>query len=79
MMEPFDFHKENILKFMEQRGIRDRLAQSKVDTLVSQSAGQLTKADVMQQKADELSEKDSDLKNLIREYYEGLLLYEISN
>ena len=79
MMEPFDFHKDNILKFMEQRGIRDRLAQSKVDTLVSQSQGRWTKADVMQQKADELSAKDSDLKNLIREYYEGLLLYEISN
>lgn len=79
MMEPFEFHKENILKYMEQRGIRDRLAQAQVDTLVSLSNGRLTKADVMNQKADELSAKDSDMKNLIREYYEGLLLYEISN
>ena len=79
MMEPFDFHKENILKFMEQRGIRDRLAQAKVDTLVSQSNGQLTSEAIMEQKADELSATDSELKNLIREYYEGLLLYEISN
>ena len=79
MMEPFDFHKDNILKFMEQRGIRDRLAQAKVDTLVSQSNGQLTSEAVMEQKADELSAADSELKNLIREYYEGLLLYEISN
>ncbi|MBQ8486918.1 MAG: peptidylprolyl isomerase [Prevotella sp.] len=78
-MEPFEFHKENILKFMEQRGIRDRLAQARVDTLVSQSNGQLTQGDVMKQKADELSAVDSDMKNLIREYYEGLLLYEISN
>lgn len=78
-MEPFEFHRENILKFMEQRGIRDRLGQAKVDTLVSQSGGQLTQADVMNQQADILSAKDSDMKNLIREYYEGLLLYEISN
>ena len=77
--EPFEFHRENILKFMEQRGIRDRLGQAKVDTLVSQSGGQLTQADVMNQQADILSAKDSDMKNLIREYYEGLLLYEISN
>ena len=42
MMEPFEFHKDNILKFMEQRGIRDRLAKAKVDTLVSHSGGQLT-------------------------------------
>ena len=79
MLEPFDFHKDNILKFMEQRGIRDQLAKAKVDTLVSQSGGTLTQADLMKQKADELSAQDSDLKNLIREYYEGLLLYEISN
>lgn len=79
MLEPFEEHRESILKFMEQRGIRDQLAQQKVDTLVSQSNGKLTPADVMQQKADELSADDSDLKNLIREYYEGLLLYEVSN
>lgn len=79
MLEPFEEHKESILKFMEQRGIRDRLAQAKVDTLVSQSAGTLTSADVMKQKADELSAEDPEMKNLIREYYEGLLLYEISN
>ena len=79
MMEPFDFHKENILKFMEQRGIRERLAQAKVDSLVKQSDGKLTADDVMKQEADALSAKDSDMKNLIREYYEGLLLYEISN
>ena len=79
MMEPFDFHKDNILKFMEQRGIRERLAKAKVDTLVSQSNGQLTSAAIMEQKADELSATDVELKNLIREYYEGLLLYEISN
>ena len=79
MMEPFDFHKDNILKFMEQRGIRDRLAKAKVDTLVSQSNGQLTSAAIMEQKAEELSANDAELKNLIREYYEGLLLYEISN
>ena len=78
-LEPFEFHQENILKFMEQRGMREQLAKQKVDTLVSQSSGKLTSADVMNQKADELSAQDSDMKNLIREYYEGLLLYEISN
>ena len=79
MMEPFEFHKDNILKFMDQRGIRDRLAQAKVDTLVSQSNGLLTSSAIMERKADELAATDSELKNLIREYYEGLLLYEISN
>ena len=79
MLEPFEEHRESILKFMEQRGIREQLAKAKVDTLVSQSNGALTAADVMNRQADELSAKDPELKNLIREYYEGLLLYEISN
>ena len=79
MLEPFEEHRESILKFMEQRGIRDQIAQQMVDTLVSQSGGKLTSADVMQQKAAELSANDDELKNLIREYYEGLLLYEVSN
>ena len=79
MLEPFEEHRESILKFMEQRGIRERLAKAMVDTLVSQSEGKLTSDAIMRQKADELSAKDADLKYLIREYYEGLLLYEISN
>ena len=79
MLEPFEEHRESILKFMEQRGIRERLAKAMVDTLVSQSDGKLTSDAIMRQKADELSSKDADLKYLIREYYEGLLLYEISN
>ena len=34
---------------------------------------------ILDQRAAELSAKDSDMKNLIREYHDGLLLYEISN
>ena len=79
MLEPFDFHKENILKFMEQRGIREHIVDQKLDSLVKKSDGKLTRDDIMVAKADELSAKDSDLKNLIQEYHDGLLLYEISN
>ena len=79
MMEPFEFHHDNILKFMEQRNLRDQIAMQKIDTLVARSNGAFTKEQFMEQKAEELSAKDSDLKYLIREYHDGLLLYEISN
>ena len=79
MMEPFEFHHDDIIKFIEQRNLRDRIADQKVLKLVEQSNGTLTEASLMEQKADELSANDSDLKNLIREYHDGLLLYEISN
>lgn len=79
MMEPFEFHHDAIIKFIEQRNLRDRIADQKVQKIVEESNGTLTEATLMEQKANELSENDSDLKNLIREYHDGLLLYEISN
>jgi len=77
--EPFEYHKEGILKFMEQRNMRDQIAEQKVKQIVEQSGGKLTKAAYMDAKADSLAALDSDLMNLIREYHDGLLLYEISN
>ena len=79
MLEPFEEHHDAILRFMEQRNMRDRIAQQKVEKMVSESNGQLTTASLMEQKADELSKGDMELKYLIQEYHDGLLLYEISN
>jgi len=77
MLEPYEFHHEGILKFIEQRNIRDHIASVKVDSLVK--AANTSKEQLMEQKAEELSANDVELKNLIREYHDGLLLYEISN
>ena len=38
-----------------------------------------TKENILEQKADELASHDNNLKYLIQEYHDGLLLYEISN
>lgn len=38
-----------------------------------------TPAKLLEAKRLEMESKDSDLRNLIREYHDGLLLYEISN
>ncbi|MBR7170579.1 MAG: peptidylprolyl isomerase, partial [Prevotella sp.] len=78
-LEPYDSLRSNIMRFIEQRNLRDRIVEQKIEDLVKSSAGKLTKEEIMQQKADSLQALDSDLKNLIREYHDGLLLYEISN
>ena len=78
-MEPFDYHREAILKFIDQRGLRDRIAEQKIDSIVAASDGKLTKQSFMDQVAEEMSAKDPELKYLIQEYHDGLLLYEISN
>ena len=77
--EPFEFHKENILKFLEQRGARNSISERKIDEMVKNSDGQLTKSRLMEQRADSLSEKDLSMRYLIKEYHDGLLLYEVSN
>lgn len=78
-LEPFDTLKSDILKFLENRNVRDRIAKVKIDELVKQSEGKLTKDDILNRRSAELEASDSDMRNLIREYHDGLLLYEISN
>lgn len=77
--EPFDFHKDNILKYLEQRGARNSVSERKIDEMVKNSNGQLTKEKLMTMRADSLSAVDMSMRYLIKEYHDGLLLYEISN
>ena len=78
MLEPFEYHHENILKFIERRNMRDQIADNKLNAMVAADSTR-TKAQIMEQKAEELSQNDQELKYLIQEYHDGLLLYEISN
>lgn len=78
-LEPFDSLRDEIVKFVERRNIRDAIAMRKVSETVRQSNGKLAKVDVMNHLADSISAADSDTKWLFKEYHDGLLLYEISN
>lgn len=78
-LEPYDTLRSSIMRFIEQRNMRERIAQMRIDTLAARSGGTMTREDVIAHRADSLMALDSDLKNLIREYHDGLLLYEISN
>lgn len=77
--EPFDYHKESILKYLEQRGIRNSISDRKIAEMVKNSNGTLTKERVMELRADSLSAVDLSMRYLIKEYHDGLLLYEVSN
>ncbi len=78
-LEPYEQLSGQIRKFLEQRGLKDRVAALTVDSLAKASEGKMTAEDVMAQKTQELCAKDMNLKFLIQEYHDGLLLYEISN
>ena len=77
MLEPFEFHHDAIMKFIEQRNLRDQIATQKVAQMVKET--NKSEAQIMEEKAAELSAQDMEMKYLIQEYHDGLLLYEISN
>lgn len=76
---PYDSLKNDIYRFIDARGIREKIVNEKLDSLVKTMPTGTKKETLLEQRADELSASDSDLKYLIREYHDGLLLYEISN
>ena len=76
---PYDSLKNDIYRFIDARGIRERIIDEKLDSLVKKMPVGSNKETLLGQKAEELSAKDPDLKYLIQEYHDGLLLYEISN
>ncbi|MCR5131891.1 MAG: peptidylprolyl isomerase [Prevotella sp.] len=74
---PYDSVHADILQFIEQRNLRDGIAERKLGEIAE--AEGTTKEAVLERKMNEMTAEDSDLKYLIQEYHDGLLLYEISN
>ena len=77
-LEPFDSLKAQIVKSIEQQGVRDQIAKQRVQNEVTASSGRLTAEKVMDRRADSLAAADPEMKYLMKEYHDGLLLYEIS-
>ncbi len=77
--EPYDTLRNDIMRFIESRGIREKIVDKKLAAMEEESEGKLTKEDILANKTEELAAQDPELRNLIREYHDGLLLYEISN
>ena len=76
---PYDTVRADIHRFIESRGLRERIISQNIDSIAKHSVPQCTPEDILNRRADEMAAADPALKNLIREYHDGLLLYEISN
>lgn len=79
MLEPYDTLRPQIHQFLVSRGLKKRLASQTIDSIITASGGTLTTEQAIEQKIAELSADSLELKYLIQEYHDGLLLYEISN
>lgn len=76
--EPFEFHRQSIYQFLEQRGIRPHAKRSMGEKLAKQMGGNVTPEEAIAIAEKELDSKYPDFGFLMKEFYEGSLLYEIS-
>lgn len=73
-IESFDELRPQIERYLQQTGLAERLAQQAVDSIVRATG--LTEEQVMDAETERLSQKDEELKYLVQEYHDGLLLFE---
>jgi peptidyl-prolyl cis-trans isomerase SurA len=76
--EPYEYHRKNILEFLDQRGIRPQAKRSMGMKLAAQMGDNVTPRQALEQAEKELDAKYPEFRFLMNEFYEGSLLYEIS-
>ena len=74
---PYDSLRTDIMEFIEHRNLRNAIIDHKLDSLAKASGNGATPDDILAEKRIAMEAADPELRNLIREYHDGLLLYEI--
>jgi peptidyl-prolyl cis-trans isomerase SurA len=62
---------------MERRGVHERLAADALDSLVQKYGGKYTTDQILDMETERLCAENKELKFLVKEYHDGLLLYEL--
>ena len=76
--EPYEYHRASIIQFLEQRGIRAHAKRMMGQKLAAQMGGDVTPEAALARAELELDAKYPEFGFLMKEFYEGSLLYEIS-
>lgn len=76
-LEPFDSLHPQIHKFMERRGVHEHLATETLDSIAKKYNGKYTTDQILDMETERLCLEDKELKYLVKEYHDGLLLYEL--
>ena len=76
-LESYEELHDMIMKYLESQGIENHLAQQVLDSIAGQN--EKTIEQILDEKTEEFCAKDDELKYLVQEYHDGLLLFEECN
>lgn len=78
-LEPYEELKPNIAQYLESRGLKNRLAEQVLDSIATKEDNNKSVEEILEAETERLCAEDQELKYLVQEYHDGLLVYEISN
>ena len=76
--QPYDSLKADIHQFIEARNLREQIIDQKLGRMAAEAGNGITPEQLVEKKLAEMEAKDENLKNLVKEYHDGLLLIEMS-
>lgn len=77
-LEPFDTLYPEICKSLKRQGVEEASAEARIQHIVAASGGRLTREAVLDSVLTAHERDNADLRYLVQEYHDGLLLYEVS-
>lgn len=76
-LETYEELHDMIMKYLDGQGLENHLAQQVLDSIAGQN--EKTVEQILDEKTEEFCAKDNELKYLVQEYHDGLLLFEECN
>ena len=73
--ESYEYHRDNIMRYLEQEGIHKDAANHLLDSLARRDG--VTRYEMVNRLFDQMIANDEEQRFLAREYYEGSMMYEI--
>lgn len=77
-LEPFEEKKKELQEALNKQGLQKMAFNNAIQKRINASNGKLTREDVLEQVQKEHESDDPETKNLIRDYHDGLLVFEVS-
>ena len=77
-LDPFETVKPEIMAMLKRQNIEEASSQHRIKRIVEASDGRLTREAVLDSVMNVHIQDNADLRYLIQEYHDGLLLYEVS-